>query len=149
MPRHSHTDVVENLLVAQRRDLKPLLEQCAADLGFDQAELEAMEEVLSGAWRIGGMFGQAHALADLGGKGEETEEPDIEAELQPLLEKLIAAFDFDFYKLISASRYLSQAALAGAKSMQQETMVLAMEYNHDLGEEALEWLDEREGGPGP
>ncbi|HEX5418122.1 MAG TPA: hypothetical protein VFZ25_20900 [Chloroflexota bacterium] len=143
MPRHSHTDSVENLLLAKRRDLTPLLEQSASAFELDHTETETMEDILSAAWRIGALLGQARALADLGGEGEETEGPDIEAELEPLLEQLITAFDFSLDKLISASTYLSHAAVAGAITMQAESMALAIEYSHDLGEEALEWLDER------
>lgn len=143
MTRHSHSDPVENLLFAKKRDLTPLLEQCVAELDLDREQTLTMEDLLSEAWRIGAPFGQAQAFSQMGGEGEEAEPPDFEAELKPLIEAAIDHLDLSLHALIAASTYLSQAVIAGAKALQAETMALAIEHSHDLGDEALEWLEGR------
>ncbi len=143
VPRHSHTDSVENLLFAKSRDLTPLLERCRSALDLDHEQSETMEDLLSRAWRIGGLFGQAHALRQLGGEGEEAQEPDLEAELQPLIEETIEKLDCTAQAVIAASTYLSEPIIAGAKAIQAETMASAIEHSHDLGGKAQEWLAKR------
>jgi hypothetical protein len=145
MKRYGHTDSVENLLAAKRRDLAPLIERSAAVLKLEGAKAQVAEDLLSRAWNVGGKIGGAHALSELG--GPPVEAPDLEVELKPLLETAGEALELGVLGMVAASTFLSQAVIGGAKAGQAETLALAIERSHDLSGEAMEWLGRRDVSP--
>lgn len=135
--KHSHTDSLENLLVAKRRELAPLATESAQALSLDSAQGERMEFLLSEAWLLGTLVGGAKALAEVAGK--EAEQPNVDEQLQPLVEAALE-LGLSLPATIAASKFLTRAILAGARAAEAETIALAIEHNHDLSEEALEWI---------
>lgn len=146
MKRHGHTDSVENLLFAKRRDLTTLIEESVLALALDGTKVEAMEDLLSRAWNVGGRIGGAHALNELGG-GPPVEASDLDVELKPLIEATAETLELGVPGMVAASTFLSQAVIGGARASQAETIALAIEHSHDLSGEALEWLHHRGESP--
>lgn len=137
-----------DLLAAKERDLKPLLEESTEVLELDFDQTEAMEDFLALAW-----FAGTHAGRDqMNARATETE-PDLEAvavshlesHFKSLMDQSADTLNLTVPRTISMWNYLHAAWMAGNRTCETEMMVMYLERTTDVGEEALKWLDEKDG----
>lgn len=135
---------MENMLEAEKQALEPLLRESTEALSLDEEQAVDMEGFLAQAWIAGALAGHANMTAkvlesplDLG---------DFEARIKPLVEESADTLNLTFNQTLDMWDYLSQAMVAGVKSCEAELMAMLIEQKHDIGEEALRWLEERRDG---
>jgi hypothetical protein len=144
-PRNSE-DMGRDLLAAKERDLKPLLEESSEVLELDYDQTEAMEDFLTLAWFAGTRAGREQMNA----RATEAN-PDIEAvavahletEFKGLMDQSADILNLTVPRTVSMWNYLHTAWMAGNQTCETEMMALYMELKSDVGEEALEWLENK------
>jgi hypothetical protein len=120
----------KDLLAAKERDLRPLLEESSEILDLDYGQTEAMEDFLNLAWFSGSRSGhdQMNARA---------------TEPNPDLEAVADVLNLTIPRTINMWNYLHDAWMAGNRTCEAEMLALYLETQSDLGEEALQWLEEK------
>jgi hypothetical protein len=135
-----------DLLAAKERDLKPLLEESSEILDLDYGQTEAMEDFLNLAWFSGTRSGRDQMNA----RATEAN-PDIEAvavfhlkaDFKGLMDQSADTLNLTVPRTINMWNYLHDAWMAGNRTCEAEMMALYLETQTDVGEEALEWLEEK------
>lgn len=136
----------KDLLAAKERDLRPLLEESSEVLDLDYEQTEAMEDFLTLAWFAGTRSGRDQMNA------RATEDnPDIEAvavshlesDFKSLMDQSADTLNLTVPRTISMWNYLHSAWMAGNRTCEAEMMAMYLELTSDVGEEALEWLEEK------
>ncbi len=139
----------KDFLAAKERDLKPLLEESAAELELGYEQTEAMEDLLALAWFAGISAGRDQMNA------RATEEnPDIEAvavshlesDFKGLMDQSADILNLTVPRTIRMWNFLHSAWMAGSRTCEAEMMALYLETQTDVGEEALKWLEDKSGG---
>ncbi|HET7409530.1 MAG TPA: hypothetical protein VFJ13_04965 [Paracoccaceae bacterium] len=135
---------MRNMLEAEKQALEPLLRESTEALGLDEEQMVDMEGFLAQAWIAGALAGHANMTAkvldhplDLG---------DFEARIKPLVEESADTLNLTVNQTLHMWDYLSQAMVAGVKASETELMAMLIERKHDVGDEALQWLEERRDG---
>jgi hypothetical protein len=139
-------DFENDLLSAMERDLRPLLEESSECLELDHDQIVEMEGFLTDAWFAGTRSGHAQLreraiqrkddIAPVGVK-------EIEAGFKALMEESANALELTLPQTINMWGFLGRAWIAGTHTCEAEIMAKFLERNSDVGEEALQWLEER------
>ncbi len=138
----------KDFLAAKERDLKPLLEESSTILELDHEQTEAMEDFLALAWFAGISAGRDQMNA----RATEAN-PDIEAvavshlesDFKGLMDQSADILNLTVPRTISMWNYLHSAWMAGNRTCETEMMALYLELTSDVGEEALTWLERKDG----
>jgi hypothetical protein len=146
----SSKDFGNDLLVAKERDLRPLLAECEGALGLAGAQLEIAADFLDLAWFAGARSGRDRMEARA-----TQPEPDLNAiavehfeeEFRELLEQSAEILDLELPAAIALWGLMHQAWLAGNRTCEVELYGLYLELKSDVAEEALRWLENRDGTP--
>lgn len=135
---------MRNMLEAEKRALEPLLRESVQSLDLNEEQAVDMEGFLAQAWIAGALAGHANMTAkvldrplDLG---------DFEAHIKPLVEESADALNLTVGQTLHMWDYLSQAMVAGVKASETELTAMLMERNQSIGDEAVQWLEERRDG---
>lgn len=137
---------MENMLEAEKRALEPLLKESAEALELNEEQIIEMDNFLAQAWIAGALAGHANMTAKVLDKSLDL--GDFEARVKPLVEESADTLNLTVNQTLHMWDYLSQAMVAGVKSCEAELMAMLIEQKHDIGEEALQWLEERRGNSG-
>lgn len=135
-----------NMLEAERRALEPLLRESAEALELSAEQIVEMEGFLAQAWIAGALAGHANMTAKV--LDNPLDLDDFEARVKPLVEESADTLNLTISQTLHMWDYLSQAMVAGVKSSETELMAMLIEEKHDIGDEALQWLEERRDGSG-
>jgi hypothetical protein len=137
-----------DLLAAKDRDLKPLLAESSEFLELDYGQTEAMEDFLDLAWVAGTRSGrdQMDARAT-------QPKPDVkaiavrrlEADFKALMEESADTLNLAVPRTITMWGYLHEAWMAGNRTCEAELMAMYLELRSDVGKEARQWLEEKDG----
>ncbi|HEX5418123.1 MAG TPA: hypothetical protein VFZ25_20905 [Chloroflexota bacterium] len=132
---------MQNMLEAEKQALEPLLRESTEVLGLNEEQMVDMDGFLAQAWIAGALAGHANMTAkvldnplDLG---------DFEARIKPLVEESADTLNLTVNQTLHMWDYLSQAMVAGVKASETELMAMLIERKHNVGDEALRWLEER------
>ncbi len=130
---------------AKERDLKPLAEESAENLGLDCRQLEVMEGYLHDAWFFGIRTG--HTVMIETRMGQTDPAPVIlgmQDEFQELMERCGEALNTTVGATIQAWNYLGEAWVAGARFWEVEIAARLIETRTGGFDEALRQLDDLE-----
>lgn len=131
------------VITAKEQDLKPLSEESATALDFDDRQAAEMKAYLHEAWFFGIKTG--HKVMMETKLGQEDPTPVIsgmQGEFQDLMEGLAEALNTTVGTTIAAWSYLGQAWIAGAKFWEVEIAARLIEAKAGGFEEALRRLED-------
>ncbi len=137
---------MENMLEAEKRALEPLLKESTEALGLNEEQALDMHDFLAQAWIAGALAGHANMTAKV--LNNPLDLDDFEARVKPLVEESADTLNLTVSQTLHMWDYLSQAMVAGVKSSETELMAMLIEERHDIGDEALQWLEARRDGSG-
>lgn len=126
---------------AREKDLKPLVEESAESLDFDDRQVAEMENYLHEAWFFGIRTGHAVMVETKMGQTDAT--PVIlgmQDEFQELMERCAEALDTTVGATLEAWNYLGEAWVAGARFWEVEIAARLIESRTGGFEEALRRL---------
>jgi hypothetical protein len=139
---------MQNMLAAERHALEPLLKESAESLNLDEEQMIEMDAFLAQAWVAGALAGHANMTSKV--LDGPLELGDFEARVKPLVEESADTLNLTVSETLRMWDYLSQAMVAGVKSSETELTAMLIEQKHDIAQEALGWLEERQkGSDGP
>jgi acyl-homoserine lactone acylase PvdQ len=127
---------------AKERDLKPLAEESAQILDFDDEQAAAMESYLHEAWFFGVRTG--HVVMVETKMGRTDPQPVIlgmQDEFQEIMERLAEALNTTVGATIQAWNYLGRAWIAGARFWEVEIAARLIEAHGGGFDEALRRLE--------
>jgi hypothetical protein len=136
----------KDLLAAKERDLRPLLEESTELLELDYDQTEAMEDFLTLAWFAGTRSGRDQMNARATEANPDVEAvvvAHLESDFKGLMDQSANALNLTVPRTISMWNYLHEAWMAGNRTCEAEMMAMYLEHTTDVGEEALEWLEEK------
>jgi hypothetical protein len=139
------SDINAHFLTAEEVELRPLLAEAEESLALKTDGIADLEMFLSEAWFSGVRAGHTQMLTRATQRKAPIAPVDMkpfEAEFQSLMERSADALNLSVRRTILAWGLLSRAWLAGTRSFQAEIAARLLERESDVGEEALEWLDE-------
>ena len=132
------------LFTAQDRDLRPLAEESAKELGLDDRQAAAMKSALHDAWFFGIRTG--HRVMVETKMGQEGDPLDVIAEMQhefqELMERLGDELGSSVSTTIAAWDYLGRAWIAGTKFWEVEIAARLIEVQAGDFEELLRRLED-------
>lgn len=141
------SDIDAHFLTAEEVELRPLIAEAEESLALQTDGIADLEMFLSEAWFAGVRAGHSQMLT----RATERKPPiapldmkPFEAEFQLLMERSAEALNLSVPRTVVAWDLLGRAWLAGTRSYQAEIAARLLERESDVGEEALEWLEERE-----
>lgn len=135
---------MENMLEAEKRALEPLLKESTEALGLNEEQILDMDDFLAQAWIAGALAGHANMTAKV--LKNPLDLDDFEARVKPLVEESADTLNLTVSQTLHMWDYLSQAMVAGVKSSETELTAMLIEEKHDIGDEALQWLEARRDG---
>lgn len=145
MPLPGNEDLRKDLLTAKERDLNPLVQESAASLQLDAGQVIQVETFLNEAWFSGTRTGHAQMVvraierrADVAPVGLD----EVEADFQALMEESADTLNLTVHETINLWDYLGRAWIAGTRTCETEIMGRFLASRSDVGQEALDWLEE-------
>jgi len=135
-----------DLLAAKERDLEPLREESAHVLELDYDQTEVMEDFLDLAWFSGTRSGRDQMNARATQRNPDVKAlaiSNLQTEFKGLMHESADSLNLTVIGTITMWNYLHEAWLAGTRTCETEMMAIYLETQHDVGEEASKWLQER------
>ena len=146
MSPHDGADSDSHFLTSEEVELRPLLVEAEESLGLDGLELVELEGFLSDAWCSGVRAGHSQMLA----RATKREMPvgpiamkPVEGEFKLLMERTADALNLSVTLTILVWGLLGRAWIGGTRCYRAEVVARILEGKSDIGQEALEWLEEQ------